>query len=1030
MKDLKSTSLPREILWNAAAELRWLLFVYDWDTIVLTEDITISLSVGLNLCTEFFPCSISLLGKSSGAIHLSGGGYFSCLADLGCSAISLQSVRLMCFNRDDSNSTIRLQGSLLDVLNVSFTDCKSDTDGGVIQSYDGSVVSINFCEFHNINSRGFGGAVAAFGTNLSIYNSIFKNCSAQRGGGAIWSSSFQGCYGSLQEMNCSLIISNSNFFECSTEGPGGAVLADSGVSSSNGEVLAVKIQYTIFSHCRADAEGGALRASGASVAAILNFAQFTSCNSFASGGAISASDGSLSLISCIVQYNYAFGLGGGAVHLNKSHFLLYNTTISDNYALSGGGGALFWQGSVRPSLIGCPVGMKSVSVFCPSAKAKLGLVQCAVSTCSPCSYGSYQEEQNAIQCFPCNRGTFADVQGSTTCTKCSIGKYSTTDGSAQCLACSSGSYTSMSGSSLCISCSAGKYSSAFGGVSSEECIDCEQGSYSEAGASECSICVVGIYSAAKYFSQQVLFNLSQCFPESAHTGIVGRVVQNQNQSSHNSELMYWVIAPEGASEITLVFTFFNVMLCCQYVAIYACYSTSCLPDGRHTLGNFSGSLLPGPVDCPTGIMLIVWSSDVVETLSGWSASYQGSKDGNSSIRVGDAYSSQVVWEDLRHANVAGNHSRSAQYSAAVREQFRSGSQNKILMRNSRFNSLAVAQQPLRTGLSSVLTQGQRFSLLASVSTSPIDELSLMGLCEANNAAMYGSCIATDYNSLEVIYAMDPVYAGIPFNITVLMKDAYNQTILSDSSSLVQVDVFSKGGSEGLVSIVGSSLARFSQGAASLVFAIKPSFARIDFVNGFVSLGCQVYFSLGGSDAQTQVTIGSDDKFVNMQQGATVCPAGYVLVTGQENAVNGSAVCTFCNPGTYSVFPLAHVPGFPGLAAGCFTCPAGGDCSKGGKEIQFQVGVWSILGGLYILISCPAGYQLINSTSGTSKGIFSNALQECRACLPGQYIINPDFDACQQCPPGSNFQLCLYSLVIFLILMILNVFIQVPIVQTA
>jgi hypothetical protein len=48
-----------------------------------------------------------------------------------------------------------------------------------------------------------------------------------------------------------------------------------------------------------------------------------------------------------------------------------------------------------------------------------------------------------------------------------------------------------------------------------------------------------------------------------------------------------------------------------------------------------------------------------------------------------------------------------------------------------------------------------------------------------------------------------------------------------------------------------------------------------------------------------------------------------------------------------------------------------------------------------------GHQLINSTEGTSKGIFSQVLQNCKPCLPGQYIINPNTDVCVQCPQGQS-----------------------------
>ena len=142
---------------------------------------------------------------------------------------------------------------------------------------------------------------------------------------------------------------------------------------------------------------------------------------------------------------------------------------------------------------------------------------------------------------------------------------------------------------------------------------------------------------------------------------------------------------------------------------------------------------------------------------------------------------------------------------------------------------------------------------------------------------------------------------------------------------------------------------------------------------------------------------SEVMLLNLQQGDSVCPQGYILVLDQNGATNGSAACSFCKPGTYSINPLAGpTTGTPA----CFVCPAGGDCTKGGADVQFNKnGSWAVMRGEYVLTSCPAGYQLINSTAGTSKGVFSSTLQQCRACLPGQYIVNPNTDECQQCPPG-------------------------------
>jgi hypothetical protein len=48
-------------------------------------------------------------------------------------------------------------------------------------------------------------------------------------------------------------------------------------------------------------------------------------------------------------------------------------------------------------------------------------------------------------------------------------------------------------------------------------------------------------------------------------------------------------------------------------------------------------------------------------------------------------------------------------------------------------------------------------------------------------------------------------------------------------------------------------------------------------------------------------------------------------------------------------------------------------------------------GKYRLVGCPPGHQTLNNTHDT---------QQCLACnVDSQYIIDPDTDACQKCPPG-------------------------------
>lgn len=83
------------------------------------------------------------------------------------------------------------------------------------------------------------------------------------------------------------------------------------------------------------------------------------------------------------------------------------------------------------------------------------------------------------------------------------------------------------------------------------------------------------------------------------------------------------------------------------------------------------------------------------------------------------------------------------------------------------------------------------------------------------------------------------------------------------------------------------------------------------------------------------------------------------------------------------------------------CFAGAACFQNGSFVPKVIGSeWKVSGGMYLLVGCPAGYQLVNSTDGTSSGSFVQDNQFCKPCSSGQYIINQNKDTCQACPAGT------------------------------
>ncbi len=82
-----------------------------------------------------------------------------------------------------------------------------------------------------------------------------------------------------------------------------------------------------------------------------------------------------------------------------------------------------------------------------------------------------------------------------------------------------------------------------------------------------------------------------------------------------------------------------------------------------------------------------------------------------------------------------------------------------------------------------------------------------------------------------------------------------------------------------------------------------------------------------------------------------------------------------------------------VAAGAF-CPDGATFTP-----KVTGSEWVASDGIFKLVSCPKGTELLNSTMGTSYGTFAAAFQQCKPCGEGKYIIDPNRDECQDCPPG-------------------------------
>ncbi len=151
--------------------------------------------------------------------------------------------------------------------------------------------------------------------------------------------------------------------------------------------------------------------------------------------------------------------------------------------------------------------------YCPAGSQEVGGEACPA--------GSYSSAlgQVATCAGQCPAGTFgADgVVGMTTaadaCMDCEVGKYSDTNGLArECKLCPLGTYVSFEGATACALCEPGTYSDGLGSAMCVECtpgcacpqgakkdcaVPCPTNSFSEAGASACTLCAAGKFSLAQ-----------------------------------------------------------------------------------------------------------------------------------------------------------------------------------------------------------------------------------------------------------------------------------------------------------------------------------------------------------------------------------------------------------------------------------------------------------------------------------------------------------------------------------------------------
>jgi hypothetical protein len=285
----------------------------------------------------------------------------------------------------------------------------------------------------------------------------------------------------------------------------------------------------------------------------------------------------------------------------------------------------------------------------------------------------------------------------------------------------------------------------------------------------------------------------------------------------------------------------------------------------------------------------------------------------------------------------------------------------------------------------------------------------------NNSAVYGPCIATLYNHLELTGLPEreaPGLAGLAMELQVVKKDAYGQDISADSSSSLQLRS-ALGGNKGLndesVAFLGSIFSGFHQGRALFSVAVKPTFASVSALAGRATLHRTPFVFVTGTDSSTGALMQTEPQkmYLAAEGNHSVCPPGYVLALDADaNGGGRPGGCTRCSFGKYSLSPLVGAAG--SMDPGCLNCPAGGDCSAGGDVVVFDKGNWTVGNGTYLLTSCPTGHKMITSSHDDQLCEMCPQGEECifdwcttcTQCAPGHYKAVVGTEACLACPPNA------------------------------
>ena len=106
-------------------------------------------------------CILTVVGKQNATLEKYSTGEFVCLSESACEGISIDSMRMPCFETTTNSSLITVTGSDVNITNFTFLGCRTPADGAVVQAFDKASIVATGSVFANLASSGFGGAALA-----------------------------------------------------------------------------------------------------------------------------------------------------------------------------------------------------------------------------------------------------------------------------------------------------------------------------------------------------------------------------------------------------------------------------------------------------------------------------------------------------------------------------------------------------------------------------------------------------------------------------------------------------------------------------------------------------------------------------------------------------------------------------------------------------------------------------------------------------------------------------------------------------